>query len=144
MADILNRNDLKRISEARLREAKILFTNNEFDGSVYLAGYALETALKARICKILQVNYPPNNSLSRAFFTHNIEDLVILAGLKSKFDALLSSNLNFRTNWSVLTDWSEQFRYKRIGTNSMQDAKDIIDALEDRNDGILTWLRKQW
>jgi putative cell wall-binding protein len=144
MADKLDRNDLKKISKARLREAKILYKEKQFDGSVYLAGYALETALKARICKILQIDYPPDGNLSKAFLTHNIKELIILSGLSKKLENMVFSSFYFKINWSVVTTWSEQFRYKKIGTNSKQDAKDIIEALDDSNYGVLTWIKKLW
>ena len=49
----LSRNDLKKISKTRLKEAKTLCDNKLYDGAMYLYGYVIETALKARICKVL-------------------------------------------------------------------------------------------
>ena len=37
-----------------LRAAKILRTRRSYDASVYLCGYAIEIALKARICRMLK------------------------------------------------------------------------------------------
>jgi hypothetical protein len=45
--------DLRGIAQARLDDADTLFQANRFDGSVYLCGYAVEIALKAKICDCL-------------------------------------------------------------------------------------------
>lgn len=51
-----SRTDFQQLADSRLLEAKTLLANNLFDGAVYLAGYALELALKARICKIIDTD----------------------------------------------------------------------------------------
>ena len=47
----MNRTDLQKLSNARIREARILFAAGEYSGAYYLAGYAVECALKACIAK---------------------------------------------------------------------------------------------
>lgn len=138
-----SRNELIAISNIRLLEAKTLFNNQLYDGAKYLSGYVIETALKARICKILDSDYPCGN-ISRSFFTHDLDDLVKLAGLQKTLDAKLSSDVNFKTNWSLATNWTEVFRYKPIGTSTHTEIQDIINAIENPNDGILTWLQTKW
>ncbi|HBL27338.1 MAG TPA: hypothetical protein DD490_10940 [Acidobacteria bacterium] len=44
---------LRAISAARLEDARQLLAAGRFDGAVYLCGYAVELALKARICDTL-------------------------------------------------------------------------------------------
>ncbi|MDG6028095.1 MAG: HEPN domain-containing protein [Candidatus Brocadia sp.] len=47
-------------------EAKALFDKGLYDGSCYLAGYVIELALKARVCKILDMtDYPESGDISR-------------------------------------------------------------------------------
>jgi HEPN domain-containing protein len=43
----MHRNDLMRLSRLRIREARVLLEAGEFPGAYYLAGYAVECALKA-------------------------------------------------------------------------------------------------
>src|SRR6266446_3994402 len=45
--------ELEHIARARLDDAKVLLTAGRFDGATYLCGYAVEVALKARICRVL-------------------------------------------------------------------------------------------
>ncbi|MHA3787582.1 hypothetical protein ACX0HA_05165 [Flavobacterium hauense] len=139
-----SRNELQTIAKKRLTEVKILYRAGSYDGAKYLSGYVIETALKARICKILDSDYPDSGEVSRSFMTHKFETLIKLGGLQKSFDNELNSNIRFKTNWSIVTSWSEVFRYKSIGTSSQADISDVIDALEDRTDGILTWIKKRW
>lgn len=139
-----SRDQLRTISKTRFKEVKILYQNNLFDGAKYLAGYAVETALKARVCKILDSDYPETGEISKSFLTHKFDTLVKLGGLQKTLDNELSSNVNFKTNWSLATSWSEILRYNPIGTSTKTDVADIINALEDKKNGILTWLIKRW
>ena len=45
--------ELRALARARLKEAQILFAAKRYDAATYLCGYAVEMALKARICKTL-------------------------------------------------------------------------------------------
>lgn len=47
---------LKEIAETRLKESKLLYSHGYYSGSHYLAGYVIETALKATICKNLNID----------------------------------------------------------------------------------------
>ena len=53
-ASMLDRKDIKAIAKARLKDAQVLLRGNRFDGAIYLCGYAIELALKARICQTLK------------------------------------------------------------------------------------------
>ncbi len=139
-----SRLELQEISKTRLKDVKVLYRNRLYDGATYLAGYVVETALKARICRILGLDYPDSGEIAKSFLTHKLDSLVKLGGLQSEFDGEAGSNINFKTNWSLVTNWTESFRYKPIGTSSQGDVQAIISALEDRNDGVLTWIKKRW
>ncbi len=142
---MITRNELKKLARARLKETKTLFNDGLYDGTCYLAGYVVELALKARICKVLDLTeYLETGEISRSFKTHRLDDLVRLAGLHRKFEQAKMNNPNFLNNWAVISDWSEQFRYNPLGTSSEQLAREVIDALEDRNDGVFTWLKRHW
>jgi HEPN domain-containing protein len=66
------RNDFKNISNTRFKEVKALYRNGLYDGAMYLSGYVIETALKARICKLLDSDYPETGSISRSYLTINL------------------------------------------------------------------------
>lgn len=45
--------ELRSISAARLEDAETLYNAGRYDGVTYICGYAVELALKARICETL-------------------------------------------------------------------------------------------
>jgi len=47
----MNRTELQRLSRIRIKEAKFLLDGGCYNGAYYLAGYAVECALKACIAK---------------------------------------------------------------------------------------------
>ncbi|MGB7136749.1 MAG: HEPN domain-containing protein [Acidobacteriaceae bacterium] len=68
----MNRKDLQSLANTRLREARVLFRAKEFSGAYYLAGYAVECALKACIAKqYRQHDFPDRKTVSVAPRCHN-------------------------------------------------------------------------
>ena len=137
--------ELRKLAQTRLEEAKVLFHNGLYDGAFYLAGYVIELALKARICKLLdRQDYPENEKFAQAYKTHSLDDLLKLAGLKERFDQDKLANRQLLNNWSLVTSWKETFRYNPVGSKSRQDILDLISAIEDSRFGIFTWIKRRW
>lgn len=44
---------LRKMAMERLRDSRALLATRRYDGAVYIGGYVVELALKARICKTL-------------------------------------------------------------------------------------------
>ena len=140
--------ELKQLSQLRLKEANILCNSRMYDGSCYLAGYCIELALKAAICK--RMGTPDffesiRPETARAFKIHNIDELITLAGLRTKFNLYIGINIQFGNNWSFIKttiNWSEQLRYQ-IGKNQIETEMMLI-ALTDSQNGILPWIKKHW
>lgn len=112
------------IAKARLRDAEILMKSKRYDGSIYLCGYSIELALKSRICKTLNwTAYPPRGQFSgfESFKTHNLDILLSLSGMENKIKK------NFLVEWSLITSWNPELRYKPIGSANKKDASDMID-----------------
>jgi len=56
------RTELRTLARARLKDAQILFAATRYDIATYVCGYAVEMALKARICHTLGwTNFPETN-----------------------------------------------------------------------------------
>ncbi len=81
-------NVLKSISRARLSDAKVLLEAKRYDGAVYLCGYAVELALKARICRTLRWSgFPETQSDFRGLLsvkTHDLEILLRFSGIEPR------------------------------------------------------------
>ena len=78
----MNRADLQRLSELRIEEAKVLFAAGKYAGAFYLAGYAVECALKACIAKQTSQYDFPDLELVRDSYSHDLEHLLRIAGLE--------------------------------------------------------------
>lgn len=92
----------------------------------YLCGYAVEIALKARICRTLSWSgYPamPREFQNyQAFRTHNLDVLLHLSGVEERIKTTLLAE------WSVVATWDSEVRYRPIGSATKQRAEDMIAA----------------
>ena|SRR5690606_7563277 len=139
----MTREEFKNIAEIRIREAQVLLDQGLNSGAYYLAGYALECAIKACLSKqILQHNIPEKKFILD-IYTHDLQKLI-------RFDDELSASFterkqladnDFITNWSIVKDWSEQSRYKTYNEN---EAKELIEAITKEERGILPWIQQYW
>jgi len=143
------RNELKELAKLRLAEAETLLDAGFYDGAVYLCGYAVEFALKARICRLLGVDeYPPpvtglnSNRIKSAYTIHNVDQLLLLAGLKHKLDP--TDNPEVWGNWSLASPWNPENRYNPKGTISQRQAEEMLEAVRNTPYGVLTWIMKFW
>ena len=137
----MDRSDFQQLAEVRAKEAQSLFEQEQYDGAYYLAGYAVECALKACIAKRTRQYEFPDKNLAKKVFTHNLAILVQLASLENELETATQSNPDLGNNWNTTKDWSEEARYDR---HVQQKAEDLLTAVLDRESGILPWLRERW
>jgi HEPN domain-containing protein len=138
----MNRVDLQKLSNTRIREAQILFRAGEYSGAYYLAGYAVECALKACFAKGVQRYDFPDKGRSDRVFNHDFKALASLARVKDNLDADTKINPTFAACWAIVYKWSEESRYS-LGLNK-GDAEEILDAILRRKDGVLSWIKQRW
>jgi len=137
----MNRDDLKELARIRLKDARVLLENGNYEGAYYLCGYIIECALKACIAKqTKQYDFPDKNIVNKVF-THKFEDLVGLAGLKRELEQEKKSNRVFQANWVIVTQWSAESRYERYDGSK---ARDLYSAITNRRNGVLRWIRQHW
>ncbi len=138
----MNRTDLQTLSQLRLQESQSLHNAGHHCGAYYLAGYAVECALKAAICKqVAQYDFP-DKDLANKSFTHRLIDLLGTAGLKPAFDQAVQGRPALAVNWNIVKDWSENSRYRHDITQAV--ARDLIEACAAQPDGVHSWLTTQW
>jgi len=123
---MLTRQELQGIAKARLQDAEALLLAGRYDSSIYLCGYAVEIGLKNKICKTLRwKGFPSTRSEFQdfqSFKTHSLDILLILSGAEEKIKT------NFMIQWSVLSKWDPEARYRSIGSATKQDAELMIEA----------------
>jgi len=119
-----------------------LLRTGSYEGAYYLAGYAVECGIKACIAKQIRRYEFPDKKLVVDSYSHDLEKLINVSGLKSKHEAELKANKDFALNWTVVKDWSEQDRY-RLQISRAQ-ATDLYSAIVARKNGVLSWLKQHW
>src|SRR5437879_5745375 len=127
---MIDRKTLKEIAKAKLEAAKILYNVGDYDTAGYLLGYVVECALKAAICKKLNLTaYPDTGKHTDVFASHVLDRLLMLSGHSNEIK--LTKNQNLFNNWSILTkDWKPEIRYAvKVYTGSV--IQDKLKALED-------------
>lgn len=138
----MNRDDLQRIARLRVKEARVLLENGYFSGAYYLLGYAVECALKACIAKQIKRYDFPDRKLINDSYSHELEKLLGVSGLKEKLQKEIRNNPNLEVNWAIVKDWSVESRYSTDISETT--ARDFYSAVTTRKNGVLSWLKKWW
>jgi hypothetical protein len=140
----LNRSTLQQLSGERIEDARVLLAAQRWSGAYYLAGYALECALKSCVVAYLERNIEVFFEISgfqNACWTHDIEILVKHAGLKDERDQLAGTNPKIAQSWTIAKDWKEVSRYE---VKSQLEAEKLFHAINDSTDGVLQWVANYW
>jgi len=136
MGVVTSRADFEKLVDLRLEEAKNLIDQGNWDGAYYLAGYAVEFALKVRIIsRLMRSNSFPEKNLCNNFYGHDLTKLLRAAEL----EGALTDDPAISPQWEAVKDWSEQSRY-RIGATE-REAKDLYDAITNE---VVPWIKARW
>lgn len=139
----MNRGDFQRLADERLSEANLLLAARKWAGAYYLAGYAVECALKA--CILARIEREglifTEKKFAEQCWTHDLTALIYLAGLEDAWKDELKNNFAFRLNWEATCEWSERARYEFI---AQQVAIELVSAIEDPTEGVLQWIKTYW
>src|SRR5262249_39436190 len=112
-----------------------------WSAAYYLAGYAVECALKACIARLMKPEEFPDKAFADKCWTHNLPQLLSLAGLKADFDGAMRADPDLRDNWDIVKEWNESSRYARVRKPS---AGELYEAISDKKHGVLAWLKSRW
>ena len=147
--------NLKAIAQARLKSAECLMAAGDWQGAAYMLPYSLECALKAVICKTLNLSVYPDNDKSktdvRSFFsTHIFLQLIVVSGLQDIFSPT-GRPIPYKY-WSDFTlQYPGQWVGMRYNLDTMEQfaelkVKDLYIKLTDSTDGVLTVIEneKRW
>jgi len=123
---MISRTDLQKMAQAKLEDAEVLLQAQKYDSAVYLCGYAIELALKARICLVLNWNEFPSSKAEfqkyQSFKTHELEVLLRLSGT----EAIMRTK--YLNAWSDVVDWNPEMRYQLVGSTPPHEAHAMIAA----------------
>ncbi len=140
----MNRVQWQQFAEKWLVDAKVSLDDRRWHAAYYLAGYAVECGLKA--CVPVRLATTPEVIFeSRRFsdncWTHDLQELVKLAGLEPTRAVDNAANPSLKQNWLVAETWSEKVRYKPIVYHQ---AKKLYAAIADQPNGVMQWIRGHW
>lgn len=126
---MIDKNDLRKIAKARIKDAEVLLASKRYDGSVYICGYALELGLKSKICKTLKWQGFPSTGKEfndyKSFKTHDLDVLLHLSGIEEKIKT------KHFADWSNVAEWDPEARYKSIGSVTPTEAKDMLMSAKE-------------
>jgi len=132
------RRDLQRLALAHVADAKVLLAAGRYDAAYYLAGLAVEYALKARIARATARYEFPDRRIAERAFTHDLEKLRDLARLKRELE---QAPLSVQKSWNVVSNWKIEVRYES-GTDA-DECRKFLRAVAERG-GFLPWLKQRW
>jgi HEPN domain-containing protein len=110
------RKDFQRLAELRAKEANALARSRNRLGAYYLAGFAVECALKACIAKkTRRHDFPADAKHSGRVYSHDLNELLKLADLDDQLDKDIKTNRQLAANWNVIKAWRIDCRYETSG-----------------------------
>ena len=137
----MNRLDFQRLAKLRITDGRVLLSAGHFAGAYYLVGYAVESALKACIAKLIQPNTIPDKAFINAIYVHKLDSLLGTAGLRPVFDADAKADPELAAYWAIANNWSEESRYAFWDPFA---AASMIQAVHEPNHGVFQWVKKHW
>lgn len=134
------RKDFQRLAELRAKEAATLSKTGSQQGAYYLAGFAVECALKACIAKhTRRHDFPADKDYAGKVYTHNLDQLLKLAHLDAQLDIDMKTQSQLAKNWDLVRGWKVDSRYE----TSKLSGKEMTLAVNSA-DGVLQWIKLHW
>ena len=141
----LNRDDLQRLADIRIAEARTLLDSGYYSGAYYLTGYAVECALKACIARQVREFDFPDLRHVRNSYHHDFRILLETAGLRDEFRLETVSNPALSENWNIIAGdhgWKTDSRY--MLSISEDNARRLFSAVANETAGMLSWIKRRW
>jgi HEPN domain-containing protein len=133
--------DLQTLADTRLGDAQLLLQSGRYSAACYLAGYAVELGIKACIANVFQADMIPDRSFVNAVYSHKLDELVGLAGIKKQLQDDMRKDQLLSAAWGIASKWNETSRYEMWDQFA---AASMLEAVGDENHGVLQWLKKHW
>ena len=139
----MNRADLQKMAEERIKDAKALLDGGRWEFAYYAAGYAVECALKSSLLtRMVHTGWVfEERWKAQECLTHDLDDLINLAGLTTERNEQLATNPVFVVNWGTVIRWKVTSRYE---SKTEAEARELYAAITAEPDGVLKWIRIYW
>lgn len=139
----MNRPMLQLLVEERLKDAVALTTAGQWPAAYYLAGYAVECALKSCILRrvIDEGLIFTEPKFAERCWVHDLEILLKLAALEKALGLDIRADPVLGGHWDTIKEWKETSRYL---LKSETKARQLLEAISHPTNGLLQWLRRYW
>jgi hypothetical protein len=142
----VDRAHLQALAKERLKDARALLGRKRWPGAYYLSGYVIECSLKSCLLKYLGESKAIFGSADylkelAKCWTHDLVNLVKLAGLDADFGAARGANPALAAYWGTVKDWKETSRYE---LRTEAEARVLYEAVSQKPDGVYQWMRTRW
>lgn len=138
----LNRDTLRTLADSRLEESRVLLENRFWTGAYYMAGLAVECALKSCLASAVKEYDFPDKQFVNAMYVHSLENLFKLNGaLWAGLQADMKADAKLRVNWSTVKDWDDGKRYDVV---EELEARALYEASTEAGSGVMEWIRGRW
>jgi len=143
----VNQAELRKLAEERILDAAALISSSRWAFAYYVAGYAVECALKS--CVLARMIHTggvfKDKKFSEWCWTHDFGELIKHAGLSTELNLRLATSAAsggvFVGYWGTATPWKETSRYE---AKSETEARALYEAITHDPDGVLKWIRNYW
>jgi hypothetical protein len=140
----LTRAEFQRLANEWIADAKALLAARRWAAAYYVAGYAVEFGLKScilvRLAGKVEIIFE-DRRFSEKCWTHDLNQLLELAGLEVTLAASTAAGRELGENWVTATDWTELSRYSR---KTKLEAERLYEAITDKKHGVLPWIKARW
>ena len=134
--------EIVTIADARREDAHLLAKLNRTDGAFYIAGYAVELLLKARIA--FQLGIPDlfsdtsDKELVKPFKIHDLNRLLKYSGLYPNYLNDRQTDETLLKGMMYIFKWNESARYKSVGSLSEIECIEFLKNV----DYFCLWIKK--
>jgi HEPN domain len=144
----LIQSEWQRLSQEWITDAKALMEGGRWGTAYYLAGYAVECALKSCVLsRMIHTGWIFREDVESILEcrTHDLIKLVEIAGMREYLNARLTASASakdgFVENWDTVSAWTVISRYQ---PKPEADTTKLYAAITDEPHGVLKWIRNYW
>lgn len=134
------RADYKKVTIERIQDAQVLFRGRRYAAAYYMAGYAIECAIKVKLAEQFKKHTVPTQKQVNEVYSHDLEKLMGSAGLEANLKVDCQINPTLRRNWNIVKSWAVDTRY--TPRRSQTEARAMLEAVAGPIDGVLSWLQR--
>ena len=142
---MISNKTLRELIDQKLKDADVLITKRRYATAIYISGYAIELALKLKICKLFKFGQGfPENKVEFTIYQNSAKSQQLLLGAITQIKDIRNHDLNkllfysgveyqiklnYLYEWNLVVSWDPEMRYK-IQKVLKREALDMVNAIK--------------